>query len=155
MSRGINKITLTFILLFFGVTTQRSTASESSKDCGQTLNPLAAETVDRLKKSEAIEIENLSCSKISTINEIKPDEMVVSSGRKARERIVCMSNTRSNPCKIELGRFRSNEDPNKVLSEAFDLNNEIDLTQPLEESIERLFVKPSEELRPRSRKVDK
>lgn len=155
MSRGTNKITLTFILLLFGLTAQTTTASESSKDCGQTLNALAAETIEQLKKSEAIEIEDLSCSKISTINEIKSDEMVVSSGRKARQTIVCMSSTRSNPCKIELGQFISNEDPNKVLSEAFDLNNEIDLTQPLEESIERLFIKPSEELRPRNRKVGK
>lgn len=155
MSRGTNKITFTFILLLFGLTTQTTTASENSKDCGQTLNALAAETVELLKTSEAIEIEDLSCSKISTINEIKPDEMVVSSGRKARQIIVCMSNTRSNPCKIELGQFISNEDPNKILSEAFDLNSEIDLTQPLEESIERLFIKPSEELRPRNQKVDK
>ena len=136
---------LTFILLFYAISTQVSTASEGSEHCAQSLNSLAAKTIDLLKNSEAINIEYISCSKIQGINELSSNEMFVTTGRKARQKLVCMSDDPSNPCKIELGEVRSTEDPNKVLSEAFDLSNELDLTKPLEESIERLFVKPSEE----------
>ena len=139
---------LIFVLLSFAIATQVSTASERSEHCAQSLNPLAGKTIGLLKKSEAIDIEYISCSKISAINDLISYKMFITSGRKGRQKLVCMSDDPSNPCKIKLGEVRSTEDPNKLLSEAFDLSNELDLTKPLEESIERLFIKPSEELFP-------
>ena len=59
-----------------------------------------------------------------------------------------MSDDRLDPCKIRIGGIRSGENPNDVLTEAFGIRREIDLTRPIEESIERLFIKPSGEILP-------
>ena len=139
---------LIVICLLAGSGIQAANASDNTVYCDQLLKSVASKTINLLQSTEGIEIEEISCSKKTSINKLDSDLMFLTTGKRARQNLVCMSDSKADPCKVELGIIKSSKNPNKVLSEAFNIKPEIDLTKPIEESIERLFIKPSEQLLP-------
>ena len=139
---------LFLLLIFFGTTLQYVEANETAPSCDSNLQPLASEVIQVLSKSSSITMDDLTCEGVSDINKLDPDDLFVTTGRKDDSINICISDNRLDPCKIKIGTIRSGENPNDVLTEAFGIRREIDLTRPIEESIERLFIKPSGEILP-------
>ena len=136
------------LLLFFGTTLQSVEANEADQSCNSNLEPLASKVIDLLSKSNAITINDLTCKAALNINKLNAEEMFVTTGREDNSVIICISDNRLDPCKHKIGKIRNGEIPNEVLTEAFGIRREIDFTKPIEESIERLFIKPSGEIIP-------
>ncbi|MDB4653632.1 COP23 domain-containing protein [Synechococcus sp. AH-551-E02] len=141
-------MTLFLLLLFFGTALQSVDATESASSCGRNLEPLASEVIDLLSKSNSITIDDLTCAEVSDINKLDPEDIFVTTGRENNSINICISDNRLDPCKIKIGNIISGKNPNDVLTEVFGIRREIDLSKPIEESIERLFIKPSGEIIP-------
>ena len=139
---------LFLLLLFFSAALQSVEANEKAPSCGINLVPTASEVIDLLSKSNSIIVDDLSCKAVSNINELDPEDTFITTGKEDNSINICISDNRLDPCKIRLGKIKSGENPNDVLTEAFGIRREIDLTKPVEESIERLFIKPSGEIIP-------
>ncbi len=134
---------LFLLLLWFGAALQSVEANENNPSCGINLEPTASEAIALLSKSNSITIVDLACEAVSDINELNPEGIFITTGREDDSINICISDNRLDPCKIRIGKIKSGENPNDVLTEAFGIRREIDLTKPIEESIERLFIKPS------------
>lgn len=139
-----------FLLLLCLSTSLRSVdpINASPRSCDSNLEPLALEVINLLSKSNSITIDNLTCTAVININKLDLDDIFVTTGRDENSISVCISDNRLDPCKIKIGKIRNGENPNDVLREAFGIRRDIDLTKPIEESIERLFIKPSGEILP-------
>ena len=139
---------LFLLLLFFGAALQSVEANETAPGCGIDLEPTASEAIALLSKSNSITIDDLTCEAVSDMNKLDPEGIFVTTGRGNNTINICISDNRLDPCKIKIGKISSDKNPNDVLTEAFGIRREIDLTKPIEESIERLFIKPSGEIIP-------
>ena len=144
---------LFLLLLFFGAALQNVEANETAPNCGINLKPTASESIDLLSKSNSITVDDLTCEAVSDINELDLEDIFITTGREDDSINICISDNRLDPCKIRIGKIKTGVNPNDALTEAFGIRREIDLTKPVEESIERLFIKPSGEILPsKSRK---
>jgi len=137
---------LLLLVLFLGTALQSVEANETVPSCGINLEPTASEAINLLSKSNSITIDDLTCEAVSDINELDPEEIFITTGREDDSINICISDNRLDPCKIRIGKIKTGENPNDVLTGAFGIRRDIDLTKPIEESIERLFIKPSGEI---------
>ena len=124
-------------LLNFG---QKSIAYEGCKiQNTQSLYGLITNKIDRSEISTLLPI---NCSEVEKINSYDEKTVLITSGRKRGKYIVCLSNTTDNPCKHKLAVLNGSGNPAEMLSQVFGIYRTE--SKVLNETVERLFFKPSE-----------
>tara|TARA_Y100001978_G_scaffold203245_1_gene227732 strand:- start:3377 stop:4429 length:1053 start_codon:yes stop_codon:yes gene_type:complete len=95
--------------------------------------------LNEIKESEFININNLGCSKIKRIDNMDSQKVLITTGRKNKKSISCLTDDKSEPCKFVLGEFyKDNVSPRIALKTIFDY--EENQEKFLNETNSRLFI---------------
>lgn len=143
------------LLFFFSFAFAVADIGFAKSHCESSLNPTVKLIFERLSMSADVSLDDPICPIMVKINDLEPADLFLTNGLSRGVKVVCMSNDISNPCKFVVGSFRSHADPVKTLKAAFDYQETIDLSKPIEESIERLLIRPADIIYPSKTEVDK
>tara|TARA_Y100000994_G_C15545949_1_gene382003 strand:+ start:400 stop:798 length:399 start_codon:yes stop_codon:yes gene_type:complete len=99
-------------------------------------------SLNKIKQSNLARINEISCEDINSINKMNEEDIIITSGRKRGESLICLSNVSEDPCKHVIGIINQGYvDTTYVLSEVFSFTPKV--PDKLNETVERLFLKPS------------
>lgn len=97
-------------------------------------------TIEKIKAHPQVTLRVLSCSQLAELDSFDPDQLAVTTGRLSGMPLICISSTRSNPCRYVLADLERDADPTQVLTQIFDYTPTSTI---LNETVERLFIRPS------------
>ncbi len=99
-------------------------------------------SLSKIKESNLAKLSNISCEEIKSINRMRSEDIMITSGRKRGQSLICLSNDKDYPCKHIIGIINPGFiDTTYALSEIFSFTPEV--PEELNETVERLFLKPS------------
>ena len=136
------------LLVFFWGALVGVDPSFANSKCDSNLNATVKWTFQRLYSSPSISLNQPICPLKKMVDKVEPENLFVTNGLFKGKNVVCISNDASNPCKFVVGSFRPNVDPVMTLKVAFGYTETIDLSKPIEESIERLLIRPADVIYP-------
>lgn len=141
------------LLFFFSFAFAAADISFAESDCNLSINPTVEWIFQRLSLSADVSLVEPICPIKTKINGVEPADLFLTNGLSRGEKVVCISDDISNPCKFVVGSFDPQADPVLTLKAAFDYKETIDLSSPIEESIERLLIRPADVIYPNKEKV--
>lgn len=100
---------------------------------------------EKIKSSDNATLLDLNCSEKTKISKLADDSIIVTSGRSRGRYTICLSNSKDSPCAYQVGYFNSQGNPQTMLSNLFGITPP--KSKYLNETVERLFVKPSSLIR--------
>jgi len=98
-------------------------------------------TLDRIKSSQQLIALPLNCDQLKSLDRSDENNFLLTTGRKARKSVICLSANKDNPCEYALAVLNQGADPSKALMKAFSYQSEPSIY--LNETVERLFINPS------------
>ena len=96
----------------------------------------------QIQNSSSIKPNQINCSDLAEINNLDPEKLVITTGRKNRESVVCLSDNKSKPCTYVIASFQNNIYPSKALLQTFNAHETHSDT--LNETTSRIFLRPYE-----------
>ena len=98
----------------------------------------------RLYEASAIQLNTEICGSVNKANKLDANSLFLTYGYSKGRMVICISDTDTEPCKLIVGTFANDVDPRKVLKSIFGVEDQVDPTNPINESIERLLIRPAE-----------
>mgnify|MGYP001204833263 CR=1 FL=1 len=105
------------------------------------LNQSVKLVFNNLSQSKLVNVKSINCDSINLINQIDPVNLLVTTGRRKGESVVCISETKKIPCRFVIASFKENIDPSKSLKTIFDIPE--DNQEILNETTSRVFINPN------------
>jgi len=113
-----------------------------ANDCfGSFKNEVVIWSIDKIKTSEMADINTFNCEIVDEMNKMNPEQISITSGRKQRKPVICLSDESDYPCKFVIGFIKPQFDAATALSEIYSFTPP--KSSQLNETVERLFLKPS------------
>ncbi len=100
----------------------------------------------RIKQSNLVSPHELTCEEVREIGSVDPNSFELTTGRKNGESVLCLGSSREYPCQYVVAKVNSGVDPTLALANIFSVTSR-DKNAPLNETVERLFIKPSATIR--------
>ena len=123
----------------------KSSAASLLKDCDTQSNSLLTWLDNSISQSALAEPLQLSCADVAQISSYSVSQVVMTSGRRRGQYVVCLSDDPDNPCKHVVAKLLGYEAPSVQLQKVFSLPEK--KSEHLNETVERLFFKPSKLIR--------
>ena len=114
-------------------------ASARAESCKITSRVIAG-SLDRIVASPQAKLRALSCKQIAELEAVNPETLEITTGRLSGKPVICISASRSEPCRYVLAELQQDADPTAFLVEIF---NHQQTSSVLNETVERLFIRPS------------
>lgn len=105
-------------------------------------SPVIDFVVAKIKKSKLVNLQALTCKDLREIIVVDPMKLELTTGRKQGESVLCLGISRENPCRYVIAKINPGEDPTSTLANIFSVVSR-DSNVPLNETVERLFIRPS------------
>ena len=83
---------------------------------------------------------DIDCREIKQINNYDPESVMITTGRRNRKFVICLSNEKKIPCKHIIGILKGDNDPVRSITKVFGLKRP--KPKYLNESNERFFFNP-------------
>ena len=113
-----------------------------ANDCfGLFKNDVLIWSIEKIKTSEMADINTFGCEVVDAMNKMNPEQISITSGRKQRKPVICLSDESDFPCKFVIGFIKPQFDAATALSEIYSFTPP--KSSQLNETVERLFLKPS------------
>ena len=113
-----------------------------ANDCFESFkNEVVIWSIDKIKTSEMADINTFNCEVVDEMNKMNPEQISITSGRKKRKPVICLSDESDYPCKFVIGFIKPQFDAATALSEIYSFTPP--KSSQLNETVERLFLKPS------------
>ena len=113
-----------------------------ANDCFESFkNEVVIWSIDKIKTSEMADINTFNCEVVDELNKMNPEQISITSGRKQRKPVICLSDESDYPCKFVIGFINPQFDAATALSEIYSFTPP--KSSQLNETVERLFLKPS------------
>ncbi len=96
----------------------------------------------QIQNSSSIKPNQINCSDLAQINSLDPEKLFITTGRKNRESVVCLSDNKSKPCAYVIASFQNNIYPSTALLKIFNVNETHSDT--LNETTSRIYLRPYE-----------
>ena len=113
-----------------------------ANDCFESFkNEVVIWSIDKIKTSEMADINTFNCEIVDEMNKMNPEQISITSGRKQRKPVICLSDESDYPCKFVIGFINPQFDAATALSEIYSFTPP--KSSQLNETVERLFLKPS------------
>lgn len=106
------------------------------------LNELTSAVFRQLSTSKDLSPLSMSCNSVGQINQIQPAKLMITTGRKAGNNIVCISGSKRNPCTFKVASFKDGVSPSDSLLKIF--NSKPIQSEILYETTSRVFIFPQE-----------
>ena len=95
--------------------------------------------LNEIKESQFINIDSLGCSQIKKIDNLDSPKLLITTGRRNKKSVSCLTDNKSEPCKFVLGEFYMNTlSPRIALKTIFDYEERQE--EFLNETNSRLFI---------------
>lgn len=117
-------------------------------NCIGNFNPTVEWIYDKLNESDQISFNSDACSFKRKVNKINPEKLFITNGRLQGANVVCISDKAEKPCSLVVAEIINSPDPRETLKIIFDYEEKLDSSGPIEESIERLLIRPAEIIYP-------
>ncbi len=141
MNNFFNILIRFFVFAFIPLTILNSN-STSASDCSNELNnKLVAWSMNKIRKSDMATPNPLTCEEVKDMNQMKNENITITSGRKKGKTAICLSDESNYPCKFAIGIIKPQFDAAFALSEIYSFTPP--KSSQLNETVERLFLKPS------------
>ncbi len=101
--------------------------------------------IDKITSSEIASPSTLSCEEYRQISSYDENSILLTTGRRRGNYTICLSDDRKIPCKHTIASLGSKSNPGEMLQEVFSYKAK--KSSVLNETIERLFLKPSSLIR--------
>lgn len=111
------------------------------RKCGINPNKTLAFVEEKINTSALTSKMQISCDDLSKINGWQEDKITLTTGRKNGRYTICVSDNEENPCEYILSTFNTTGIPAQLLAETFGIESR--RKSVLNETVERLFLKPS------------
>tara|TARA_Y100001978_G_scaffold186341_1_gene186029 strand:- start:2719 stop:3843 length:1125 start_codon:yes stop_codon:yes gene_type:complete len=114
--------------------------NQASFSCGNyKFKDFTLKFLNEIKESKFININSLGCSQIKKIDNLDSSKILITTGRKNKKSISCLTDNKSEPCKFVLGEFYNNTlSPRIALKTIFDYEEKKE--EFLNETNSRLFI---------------
>lgn len=132
---------LVMILFAANLSLNHPGASQEATNCPLLPDSLLQKIVKKIELSQYAKITPLLCADINELNRISPDKFEITTGRKNGEPVICLLESRDQPCKYVLGKLDKTLSPASALSSIFP--SSMPISDVLNETVERLFIRPS------------
>ena len=141
MNNFFNILIRFFVFAFIPLTILNSN-STSASDCSNELNnKLVAWSMKKIRISDMATTKSLTCEEVIDMNQMKNENITITSGRKKGKTAICLSDESNYPCKFVIGIIKPQFDATFALSEIYSFTPP--KSSQLNETVERLFLKPS------------
>ena len=146
------KSVMSFFALFAALACHEINASEklgenTSSNCSDiTDNSEMLQIIDlRLSESKLVSLSQDVCKSYQEALNLNAANLLVTTGRKRGKNVICLSDTKSKPCKYILATMTQTDNPANLLAEVFKLKS--NGRAVLNETVERLYLTPSSLIR--------
>lgn len=119
-------------------------ASSNQVDCISDFNPTVDWVYGKLSESTQISFLSDVCSLKREVNQINVSKLFITNGRLQGANIVCISDEIKKPCKLVVADIINSTDPRQTLKNIFGHEEKFNISGPIDESIERLLIRPAE-----------
>ncbi len=120
--------------------------SFASTSCEQLMESTVFNWVIRkISNSDVATANNISCDELREIESYEEDLLIITTGRRRGNYVICISNDKEYPCKHTIATLSGSSTPNKMLEDVFSYKAE--KSTQLNETVERLYLKPSSLIR--------
>lgn len=119
-------------------------SANAHNNCAVNVNSTVEWIYQRLGSSKQISLLSDVCDLKRKVIRINPDKLFITNSRSQGEDVVCISDDVAYPCRIPVAKIVGSNDPRETLKKIFGYKEKIDLSLPIEESIERLLIRPAE-----------
>ena len=126
--------------------TEKPGENISSKCSDITYNSEILQLIDaRLSESKLVSLNQDVCKSYQEALNLNLTNLLVTTGRKRGKNVICLSDTKSKPCKYILATMTKTDNPASLLAEVFKLKS--NGRAVLNETVERLYLTPSSLIR--------
>jgi hypothetical protein len=101
----------------------------------------------KIIQSDSSKIIALDCAELTKIQSYYEDDILLTSGRSQGQYVICLTNSKNKPCAHVIAQLIGSEPPSLSMTRIFGLDQPPSDT--LNETIERLFLRPSTLLKKR------
>ena len=116
--------------------------------CDPIRSRLVISLLEQVKHLPEVSAVDLNCKLISKINSIEEDSILLTTTRKRGKEYICLHATgNSRPCQVKVGIVATHVNPNQVLCELTKQDCSSVPNNPLTETVERLYLRPSSLIR--------
>ncbi len=141
MNDFFNMLIRFFVLAFMPLTIINSNSIDAS-DCSNEIdNKLVVWSMKKIRISDMATTTSLTCEEVKDMNQMKNENITITSGRKKGKTAICLSDESNYPCKFVIGIIKPQFDAAFALSEIYSFTPP--KSSQLNETVERLFLKPS------------
>ena len=120
-----------------------SSPAQSLQGCSSQLSGSMEQLFNVLGQSSSIEMAQLNCPAVDAFNNLDFNDIELTTSRHRGKSVICMTVTRESPCQYRIAFVNDTMDASSALKDAFGYQDEFDPNAPLEETVARLFIKPS------------
>ncbi len=111
-------------------------------DCSNKINnKVVSWSINKIIKSDIATARPIQCNEVKNLNQMKREQIYITSGRKRGKATICLSDESNYPCKFVIGIIKPQFDASTALSEIYSFTPP--KSSQLNETVERLFLKPS------------
>ena len=141
MNNFFNILIRFFVFAFIPLTIINSNSINAS-DCSNEIdNKLIAWSMNKIRKGNMATPNPVTCEEVKDMNQMKNENITITSGRKKGKTAICLSDENNYPCKFVIGIIKPQFDSAFALSEIYSFTPP--KSSQLNETVERLFLKPS------------
>ena len=113
-----------------------------ANDCSNEINnKVVSWSISKIIESDMATAQALQCDEVKNLNQMKREQIYITSGRKRGKATICLSDESDYPCKFVIGIIEPQFDSSTALSEIYSFTPP--KSSQLNETVERLFLKPS------------
>lgn len=124
-------------------------SSKEAMACTTTGGELYDLISQKIRQSEHARLLELDCGELAMIESYEDVAILLTSGRKEGKYVICLTNKKEDPCAHVIAKLIGNEPPSTLMSKVFGVKQQS--SELLNETLERLFLRPSKLLKIRSR----
>ena len=95
----------------------------SKADCSKSWQGVYKVIDSMIKESDLSIKSDISCREIQQINNYIPESVRITTGRRNRKFIICLSNEKQVPCKHTIGTLKDDKDPVTSITKVFGLKD--------------------------------
>ena len=141
MNYFFNLLIRFFVFAFIPLTIFNSNSTNASDCSNEINNKLVAWSMKKIRISDMATTKSLTCEEVIDMNQMKNENITITSGRKKGKTAICLSDESNYPCKFVIGIIKPQFDAAFALSEIYSFTPP--KSSQLNETVERLFLKPS------------
>ena len=104
-------------------------------------NDVVKWSISKIEASDMANVSSFTCDDAKIMNKMNSDNISITSGRKRGKATICLSDEKDYPCKFIIGFINPAFDSATALSEIYSFTPPV--SSQLNETVERLFLKPS------------